>query len=163
MLEDAGFTNINVEIKAQSREIIAGWGIQNAQDYAAAAYITAGKGETPTLRLHVWIERENKLLFGLGRAQLLERIQRYGSLSKAAEDMHMSYRAAWGKIKSTEKLMGVKLVEKVGGNKSGFRLTEEGRRIMEQFLAWYADLEKKALHSAQKKLPWELRRFQEDE
>lgn len=46
MLEDAGFTDITVEIKAQSREIIAGWGIQNAQDYAAAAYITARKGET---------------------------------------------------------------------------------------------------------------------
>lgn len=116
----------------------------------------------PTLRLHAWIERENKLFFGLGRAQLLERIQRHGSLSKAAEDMHMSYRAAWGKIKSTEEVMGVKLLQKVGGNKSGFRLTEEGRRIMEQFLAWYADLEKKALKSAQKKLPWELRRFQED-
>lgn len=47
MLENAGFTNINVEIKAQSREIIAGWGIQNAQDYAAAAYITAWKDQTP--------------------------------------------------------------------------------------------------------------------
>jgi len=44
MLEDAGFTNVNIEIKAQSREIIAGWGIKDAQDYAVAAYITARKG-----------------------------------------------------------------------------------------------------------------------
>ncbi len=117
----------------------------------------------PTLRLHVWLELENGHFFGLGRAQLLERIQRYGSLSKAAEEMRMSYRAAWGKIKSSEEIMGVKLVEKVGGNKSGFRLTEEGRGIMEQFLAWYADLEKKALKSAEKKLPWELRRFKAEE
>jgi len=34
---------------------------------------------------------------------------------------------------------------------------------MEQFLAWYADLEKKALKSAEKKLPWELRRFKAEE
>jgi molybdate transport system regulatory protein len=113
----------------------------------------------PTLRLHVWLELENGHFFGLGRAQLLQRIQRHGSLSKAAEEMRMSYRAAWGKIKSTEEIMGVRLVEKVGGNKSGFRLTEHGEKIMKDFLAWYADLEKKALKSAEKKLPWELRRF----
>lgn len=113
----------------------------------------------PILRLHVWLELANGHFFGLGRAQLLQRIQQHGSLSKAAEEMRMSYRAAWGKIKSTEEIMGVRLVEKVGGNKSGFRLTEEGRRIMEQFLDWYADVEKKALKSAQKRLPWELRRF----
>lgn len=111
------------------------------------------------MRLHVWLELANGHFFGLGRAQLLQRIQQHGSLSKAAEEMRMSYRAAWGKIKSTEEIMGVRLVEKVGGNKSGFRLTEEGRGIMEQFLDWYADVEKKVLKSASKKLPWELRRF----
>ena len=120
---------------------------------------TSPSSPQPTLRMHVWLELENGHFFGLGRAQLLQRIQQQGSLSKAAEEMRMSYRAAWGKIKCTEEIMGVKLVEKVGGNKSGFRLTEEGRGIMEQFLAWYADLEKKALKSAQKRLPWELQRF----
>lgn len=114
---------------------------------------------TPTLRLHVWLEMDDGLFFGLGRAQLLERIQKYGSLSKAAQEMHMSYRAAWGKIKKTEEIMGVKLVEKVGGNKSGYRLTEDGRRITEQFLDWYASLERTALRSAQKKLTWELQGF----
>lgn len=120
---------------------------------------TPSSAPQPILRLHVWLELANGHFFGLGRAQLLQRIQQHGSLSKAAEEMRMSYRAAWGKIKSTEEIMGIRLVEKVGGNKSGFRLTEEGRRIMEQFLDWYADVEKKALKSAQKRLPWELRRF----
>jgi molybdate transport system regulatory protein len=113
----------------------------------------------PTLRLHVWLELANGHFFGLGRAQLLLRIQQHGSLSKAAEEMRMSYRAAWGKIKSTEEIMGVKLVEKVGGNKSGFRLTEYGEKIMKDFLAWYVHLERQALKSAAKKLPWELQRY----
>lgn len=110
--------------------------------------------EHPTLRLHVWFERDHGRTFGLGRAQLLERIQCHGSLRKAAEEMRMSYRAAWGKIKNSEEFAGVKLVEKIGGNKSGFRLTEEGRLIMEQFFAWYAELERTALKAAGKKFPW---------
>lgn len=44
MLEDAGFSDIKVEIKAQSREIIAGWGIKDAENHAVSAYITARKG-----------------------------------------------------------------------------------------------------------------------
>jgi molybdate transport system regulatory protein len=116
-------------------------------------------GRIPTLRLHVWLELENGHFFGLGRAQLLDRIKQHGSLRKAAADMHMSYRAAWGKIKNSEEVMGVKLVEKMGGNKSGYRLTEHGEKIMKDFLAWYAQVERQALKSAAKKLPWELQRF----
>ncbi|HDQ41903.1 MAG TPA: LysR family transcriptional regulator [Desulfonatronum sp.] len=119
--------------------------------------------QTPILRLHVWFEVDTGHFFGLGRAQLLERIQQHGSLRKAAEEMHMSYRAAWGKIKNSEEVMGIKLVEKVGGNKSGYRLTNEGRRIMEQFFAWYKQLEKTALQSGGEMLPWEARRFRADD
>lgn len=43
MLENAGFTDVNVETKDQSKEIIAGWGIKDAENYAVAAYITARK------------------------------------------------------------------------------------------------------------------------
>lgn len=43
MLESAGFVDVFVEIKPQSREIIASWKIKNAEKYAIAAYITATK------------------------------------------------------------------------------------------------------------------------
>ncbi|GAB6058725.1 hypothetical protein [Desulfonatronum parangueonense] len=43
MLEAAGFTNVQVEIKPQSREIIASWKIADAENYAVAAYILAVK------------------------------------------------------------------------------------------------------------------------
>ncbi|SDB57218.1 hypothetical protein SAMN05660653_02876 [Desulfonatronum thiosulfatophilum] len=43
MLEAAGFTNIQVEIKPRSREIIANWKIADSENYAVAAYILAVK------------------------------------------------------------------------------------------------------------------------
>jgi hypothetical protein len=43
MLEDAGFVDVQVDIKPQSKEIIASWRIAQAEDYAVSAYITARK------------------------------------------------------------------------------------------------------------------------
>jgi len=40
-------------------------------------------------------------------------------LKAAAEELGMSYRAAWGKLKASEEALGMALVEKVGGNKTG--------------------------------------------
>ena len=60
----------------------------------------------PTIRLHLWLETSQGVYFGLGRALLLARIDQYGSLQKAADALGMSYRAAWGKIKKTEKCWG---------------------------------------------------------
>jgi molybdate transport system regulatory protein len=115
----------------------------------------------PVLRLHVWMEKGDSLFFGLGRAQLLEKISTCGSLRKAAMEMNMSYRAAWGKIKKTEEVLGIKLVEKTGGNRSGYRLTKHGEQLQKNFLKWYADLEKEALTRARRDLPWPVRGFLE--
>ena len=78
------------------------------------------------IRLHLWMESGGGTVFGMGRLQLLERIETCGSLKAAAEDLGMSYRAAWGKLKASEEALGIALVEKLGGNKSGCRLTREG-------------------------------------
>ena len=58
--------------------------------------------KTPRMRLHLWLENEDGLLFGQGRMELLARIRDLGSLRKAAEALGMSYRAAWGKLKATD-------------------------------------------------------------
>ena len=69
------------------------------------------------MHLHLWLETEKGLLFGPGHAELLECIERLGSLRKAADDLGMSYRAAWGKIKRTEEALGFKLIDKAGSYK----------------------------------------------
>ena len=76
------------------------------------------------LEIHfkVWLEKEGKVVFGRGRLELLKGIRAYGSLAETARHLGMSYRAAWGRLKSSENRLGVRLVEKVPGKGRGQRL-----------------------------------------
>lgn len=102
----------------------------------------------PTVRMHLWLELGESVYFGMGRAMLLDRIEEYGSLRKAAESLGMSYRAAWGKLRSTEEVLGEALVETVGTKRGGYRLTPAGRRIRDNFTAWFKAVEEVALIQA---------------
>jgi molybdate transport system regulatory protein len=88
----------------------------------------------------VWLEDdEGRLLLGDGRLKILAAIQSTGSLSAAARELNMSYRAAWGKIRATEKRMGIRLVEGVAGGPShgGATLTPAGRKLLEAFESFH--------------------------
>jgi len=113
------------------------------------------------VRLHLWLERSGGTVFGMGRLQLLERIETCGSLKAAAEELGMSYRAAWGKLKASEEAMGIALVEKVGGNKSGCRLTQEGIAMAAAYRAWFAEVERHAVSRAGAMFPFLCDCFQE--
>jgi molybdate transport system regulatory protein len=71
----------------------------------------------------------------------------------------MSYRAAWGKIKKTEEVLGTRLIEITHGNRRGYQLTEEGRRLADAFDRWFRDVEAYALQRAGQLLPCEPRPF----
>jgi len=109
----------------------------------------------PHIHLKLWLQRENTMLLGLGRAQLLKKIGELGSLKKAAESLGMSYRAAWGRIKRTEQAMGVALLEAADTKREGCRLSPAGREAVEAFLAWYDDVHVYALKRA-KSLPFSV-------
>ena len=113
---------------------------------------------TPTLRIHLWLETGEGMLLGLGRAELLLRIQECGSLNRAAKAMGMSYRAAWGRLKATENQVGEPLVEPGQGRK-GFTLSPLGPRLAQEFKAWHAEVEAFALDRASKMMPWTIRPF----
>lgn len=113
------------------------------------------------IRLHLWLERGGGTLFGLGRLHLLERIATCGSLKAAAGELGMSYRAAWGKLKASEEALGMALVEKVGGNKSGCRLTPEGKALAEAYRLWFAEVERHAVAKANALFPFPCDCFQE--
>jgi molybdate transport system regulatory protein len=114
----------------------------------------------PTLRLRLWLETPEGMLMGLGRAELLLRIQESGSLNKAAKAMGMSYRAAWGRLKASEAMAGEPLVER-SRNQRGFVLTPQGERLAQTFREWYADVEAYALNRAMKLFPWPVNPFEE--
>jgi molybdate transport system regulatory protein len=115
--------------------------------------------EQSVMRLHLWLENRNGTLFGLGRQKLLESIHSGMSLHAAAAQLGMSYRAAWGKIKKTEKALGFPLVLKKKGNRSGYHLTAEGEHMMICFRKWYAEVEQFALTSCRKIFPFPVSEY----
>ena len=87
------------------------------------------------IQFKVWLEKDNRVLFGEGRNQLLQAIDDYGSLAQAAKKMNMSYRAAWGRLKASEDRLGFLLAEKdiEQGKKGGLRLTLKGKDLLEKY------------------------------
>ena len=105
------------------------------------------------LRLRMWLEKDGEQALGLGRAILLREIERQGSLNKAAKALGMSYRAAWGRLKKTEEVMGVSLVAEQEKGR-GFTLTPQARELVDTFQAWYDDVETYALKTAKTRFPF---------
>lgn len=91
--------------------------------------------------------------FGPGKAELLEHIDRTGSISEAAKVMEMSYMRAWTLVKSLDDAFDEPLVLKSRGGsaRGGATLSETGRAV----LALYREMEAgcaKATRTAGKKL-----------
>lgn len=112
----------------------------------------------PTVRLHLWLDTDDGLFFGTGRALLLERIEKHGSLKKAAEELGMSYRAAWGKIKQSEKILGFELITR-NSRRGGYELTDFGRLVRDRFVTWFNEVEKTALAKAAEIFPWDVKGY----
>lgn len=88
----------------------------------------------------IFLESGDKLLLGPGRMALLKATLDLGSLHKAAQAMGMSYRWAWGRLKTAEKELGVPLLtqDNTPGHGRGKVLSTEAREL----LAWYEEIER---------------------
>jgi molybdate transport system regulatory protein len=77
--------------------------------------------------------------FGPGKAELLEHIQRTGSISEAAKAMAMSYMKAWKLVKSLDRGFAEPLVRKSRGGsaRGGAAVSPTGMRV----LALYREME----------------------
>ena len=112
----------------------------------------------PTVRLHLWLETDQGVFFGLGRLQLLQDIQSGSSLKGAADRLGMSYRAAWGKIKATEEALGRSLLHRSRGRR-GFSLTPEAEDIMQAFDQLFTEIEDYAHKRAEAVFPWRTEKY----
>ena len=83
----------------------------------------------------VWLERDDRPVFGDGKAHLLEKIEETGSLASAAKSLGMSYRGLWGRLAEMEKRLGMKLIERRSGgiHGGGSQLTRRGRDLLERY------------------------------
>lgn len=86
-------------------------------------------------RAKLWLEKDGNLVLSEYRVRLLALVDETGSLADAADEMGLSYRRAWGKIREIETNLGARLVESVAGGAGGggSRLTPEGRRLVALF------------------------------
>jgi molybdate transport system regulatory protein len=88
-------------------------------------------------RVKVWLEIDGRHAFCLGFCEMLQAIDRTGSIKQAASDLGRSYRYLWGRIKKTEQVLGQQLVETQVGGKELQRsfLTPSGRQLVHDLLA----------------------------
>ena len=80
----------------------------------------------PVLRLRVM--RGDDIVFGPGKAALLESIEQTGSILAAGKAMGMSYKRAWQLVETMNRLFREPVVERMrgGADRGGARLTEAG-------------------------------------
>jgi molybdate transport system regulatory protein len=91
------------------------------------------KTKSLAVRSKVWLEVEGKPIMGEGRMDMLEAIQRHGSILQASKVTGVSYRKMRGAIHDMEGALGVALVRshRGGDNGGGATLTTEALRLMQ--------------------------------
>jgi len=110
------------------------------------------------IKHRIWIEHKGYPIIGEGRMELLKAVERFGSLNRASKELGLSFRAAWGKIKSIEQRLGIKvLVGKTGGaGGGGSRLTSFGKELLNKFEALNNEAEEELKKIFTKHFPHEL-------
>jgi molybdate transport repressor ModE-like protein len=91
-----------------------------------------------------WIENEKgELLFGKGKTQVLEDVERTGSISGAAKRLGMNYKKTWSHVQILQKSFDKPLVEtqKGGGERGGTTLSVEAYELMDAYKKLQADIE----------------------
>ncbi len=80
---------------------------------------------------HWIVDERGNIIIGEGRREILENIEKTGSINQTAKLMKMSYKGVWSKIKVTENYMKTKIVET--DKKRGSRLTNEGKMLLMKY------------------------------
>ncbi|NOX15456.1 MAG: LysR family transcriptional regulator [Epsilonproteobacteria bacterium] len=83
----------------------------------------------------LWFDKDEKGFLGKGRIELLKNIDTYGSLSKAAKSMNMSYKAAWDSLNEMKKISNIPLVTTSTGGSGGggSRLTNRAKEYIKMY------------------------------
>ena len=95
-----------------------------------------GDAYSKRIRARFWIVTEKgEGYLGIGRITLLENIDRFGSINRAAKEMGMSYKKAWKLVEDMNKLTVEPLVlsEKGGKAGGGTIITPLGKAYIKQF------------------------------
>src|ERR1700692_3429775 len=80
----------------------------------------------------LWLDRKGKKCAGASRIALLESIDRMGSITAAAKDVGLSYKAAWDAVDAMHNVADKPLLIRATGGQhgGGSYLTEHGHRLV---------------------------------
>jgi molybdate transport system regulatory protein len=94
------------------------------------------KTRHPALRIRIVFGDTD--MIGPGKAELLERIDRCGSIAAAGREMNMSYKRAWELVGTLNAMFREPLVDSTRGGPGGGGavLTEAGRRVVALYRAF---------------------------
>jgi len=83
----------------------------------------------------LWLESKGQTLVGAKRIELLEAIEQHGSITRAAQAVSLSYKAAWDSVETMNNLAEHPLlVRSAGGSHGGgSSLTEHGRALVQLY------------------------------
>ncbi len=104
----------------------------------------------PFPKYKLWITKGDvRSVFGDGKYALLDAIRATGSIRKAADAIGISYRKAWGDLRTAEQGMGIRLIEKIRGGRDGgmTRLTDSCVRIMDAYSRFRKAVDRKITSS----------------
>jgi molybdate transport system regulatory protein len=104
--------------------------------------MTALKANKLAVRSKVWLELDGVPFMGEGRLAVLKAVEQHGTLLKAAEETHISYRRARGMIREMETCLGRPLVITIRGGKAGggSEITEVAKDLIRRFELQVEDL-----------------------
>ncbi len=108
--------------------------------YCELGCFSEKKGTRLYIKTKTWMENQNAdLLFGKGKTEILEYIDEFGSIAKAAEKLGMSYKKAWSHIQILQNNLDDVLVEthKGAGEQGGTTLTP----MAHEYIAKYKQLQ----------------------
>ncbi|MGV3608933.1 MAG: winged helix-turn-helix domain-containing protein [Planctomycetaceae bacterium] len=93
-------------------------------------------------RLKLWLEFEGEHVFCSGMCQILQAVEKTGSIKDAATAIGKSYRFVWDKIKRSEKALGQTLVDAQVGGRGPRRssLSPLGTQLVQEFLTLRKEL-----------------------
>ena len=94
--------------------------------------------EKQGVHLQLWLEGENGESFGRGRVGCSNWWRELRSLSKAAKQLGMSYRGAWGEAQKARHIVGAALWRLPGP--AGASLRPKARELVRRFQQWYEDV-----------------------
>ncbi|MAM58867.1 MAG: LysR family transcriptional regulator [Salinicola sp.] len=97
----------------------------------------------PSPRFQLRLVADREIVVGPGKIELLEAIERHGSIAAACREMGLSYKKAWQLLDTMNRHLAAPVVDTVigGTRRGGATLTAQGRALVDDYRRLMADLD----------------------